>query len=569
MAPSREQIRELAAQAFGWDSLRPGQEEAVRAIAGGQDTLAVMPTGYGKSAVYQLAGLLRPGATVVVSPLLALQADQLAQIADLPAGPGAVAINSSRTARVNESAWRTVSKGDTEFVFLAPEQLAKDDVIEHLRQSDVSLFVVDEAHCVSAWGHDFRPDYLRLGTVIDRLGHPPTLALTATGAAPVREEIVERLAMRDPLVLTRGFDRPNLWLEVDRHAAEQDKREAILTSILGQEVPGLLYVATRRQTVEYAQTLEEHGVRAAAYHAGLRVGERERVHEAFRDDELDVVVATSAFGMGIDKPNVRFVLHAGVPESLDAYYQEVGRAGRDGDPALAQLHFRPEDLGLRRFFTSKHVDENAVRALIAVLEEADEPLRAAELGRRIDVSARKVSSLLGLLHDAAVVIRDRGGARLLKSFVTSTTKVGNTDDDASADTAPSVADAAVGLATEQAAMRQRIDASRLEMMRGYAETRGCRRQFLLGYFGEHLAEPCGRCDTCESGSAQEHLETRQGTEPSEESAGFDAQTRVQHVDWGPGTIMSSEADRITVFFEQEGYKVLTRAALEEVLLATP
>ncbi|SEC13134.1 ATP-dependent DNA helicase RecQ [Paramicrobacterium humi] len=536
-----ERARELAAEAFGWDELRSGQEDAITALAEGRDALCVMPTAYGKSAIYQVAGMLVAGQTVVVSPLLALQADQMAGIADAPDAPAAVAVNSAQSDSRNEDAWRSLAVGESEFIFLAPEQLAKAEVVERLRNSDVSLFVVDEAHCVSAWGHDFRPDYLRLGTIIERLGHPVTLALTATGAPPVREEIVERLGMREPLVLTRGFDRPNLWLGVTRHESEDDKREAVIDQVQELPKPGLVYVATRRAAEEYAQALAERGLRAAAYHAGLPAKERTRVHEAFLDDEIDVVAATSAFGMGIDKPNVRFVLHAAVTESLDSYYQEIGRAGRDGEPATIELHYRLEDLGLRRFFAAKHPDATVVRSIITALHTAERPVRNTDLAKAVDANPRKVSGLVGLLHDAAVVQRARGGIRLASGF-----------DGTAAD--------AARLADEQAQMRERIDESRIEMMRGYAETSGCRRQYLLGYFGERLDEPCGRCDSCDAGTSEAADAIADDPYP--------VQSRVRHVEWGEGVVMSTEDDRITVFFESEGYKVLAREAIAQNDLLT-
>ncbi len=542
MTTTVERARELAADAFGWDRLRNGQEDAIEALAAGRDTLCVMPTAYGKSAIYQIAGMLVEGATVVVSPLIALQLDQMDGLADAPDAPSAVAVNSAQSESRNEAAWETLAVGESEFVFLAPEQLAKAEVVDHLAEVGISLFVVDEAHCVSAWGHDFRPDYLRLGAVIERLGHPPTLALTATGAAPVRDEIVERLGFRDPLILTRGFDRPNLWLGVNRHESEDDKREAVIEQVTAQAAPGLVYVSTRRAAEEYAAALTERGLRAAAYHAGLPAKERTRVHEAFLDDALDVVAATSAFGMGIDKPNVRFVIHAAVTESLDSYYQEIGRAGRDGEPATIELHYRAEDLGLRRFFAARHPDADLVRAIVDALAGADGPVRNAELAKTVGANPRKVSGLVGLLHDAVVVERVHSGIRLSRRFEGS-------------------ADEAVALAESQADMRERIDESRIEMMRGYAETQGCRRQYLLGYFGEPLEQPCGNCDRCDAG-------TSEAAEVIENDP-FALQTRVRHAEWGDGVVMSTEDDRITVFFDSEGYKVLARTLIaEENLLET-
>ncbi len=256
---------------------------------------------------------------VVVSPLIALQEDQLGSINEALRPDAAVAINSSHSDADVAAAWRAVEHGNATFLFLAPEQLAKDDTVERLAAMDVALFVVDEAHCLSSWGHDFRPDYLTLGAVRERLGNPPVAALTATASPPVREEIVARLNMEDPLVLVRGFDRPNITLDVVRHQEDKGKRQAVLERVteLGAEGPGLLYAARRKDTEQYAAALVANGLRAEAYHAGRSAADRERIHEQFLDDRLNVVVATTAFGMGIDKPNVRFVIHADIPDSLD------------------------------------------------------------------------------------------------------------------------------------------------------------------------------------------------------------------------------------------------------------
>ena len=310
-----------------------------------------MPTGGGKSAVYQIPALLVPGPTVVVSPLIALQRDQVMALRKRIAG-SAVRANSEISRAAYREAFRAVRTGEAEFLFLAPEQLAKPETMAALRDAAPSIFVVDEAHCISSWGHDFRPDYLRLGEVIAELGHPTVIALTATAAPPVRAEIVERLRLREPELVVRGFDRPNIFLEVVHELDAAAKREAAVLRAAGSAKPGIVYVATRRAADEYAAELAEIGLAAAAYHAGLPVAERDRVQQEFMDGALDVVAATTAFGMGIDKADVRFVMHADVADSLDSYYQEIGRAGRDGAPALACLFYRPEDLGLRRFFAA-------------------------------------------------------------------------------------------------------------------------------------------------------------------------------------------------------------------------
>lgn len=559
-------LRLLAADTFALPHLRAGQLAGMRALVEGRDVLAVMPTGYGKSAIYQVAALqlhrslapekpagnpgepghARRGPAVVVSPLIALQEDQLDGLLETLGGEAAVAINSGHSdAEVNE-AWAAAERGDAVFIFLAPEQLAKTETVERLAALDVSLFVVDEAHCVSSWGHDFRPDYLRLGEVRAQLGNPPVVGLTATASPPVRDEIQQRLRMVDPLVLVHGFDRPNIRLEVVRHHKDKDKRRAVTRQVAGLKGPGLLYAATRKDTEAYAAELTALGLRAEAYHAGRKQSERDRVHEQFLDDGLDVVVATTAFGMGIDKPNVRFVIHADIPDSLDSYYQEIGRSGRDGQPASAVLHYRSEDLGLRKFFGTHAPDEESLMAVLQVLRAAGGPVKQKVLAEQTGFSPRRLTGLLNQLQETRAVRTGKRGIRL-----------------ESGAKLPAVVERAV----EHAEARQRVDRSRIEMMRGYAETDACRRQFLLGYFGEDLPEPCGNCDTCTDGSAYEEdyddaAAAAAGGEP------FPLQASVVHKEWGPGLVMRHEEDVITVLFEQEGYKTLSRQAVTDGKLLT-
>ncbi|MBC3760215.1 ATP-dependent DNA helicase RecQ [Quadrisphaera sp. RL12-1S] len=550
-------MERTARERFGFSQLRPGQGEAVESLLAGRDVLAVMPTGRGKSAVYQLAALWLPGPTVVVSPLIALQRDQVQALARTGVHD-AVAVNSSQSARENGAAWDALGTGDAEFVFLAPEQLARTDVRERLRALRPSLFVVDEAHCVSSWGHDFRPEYLRLGDVVAELTthdddgeqhRPVVCALTATAAPPVRREVVARLGMRDPEVVVQGFDRPNIFLEVVRETDGADAKRAVVVERAATAAkPGIVYVATRKDAEAYADDLSHLGLDVEAYHAGLSAEDRHWVHEAFTQGDLDVVVATSAFGMGIDKPDVRFVLHASVTDSLDSYYQEVGRAGRDGEPSLATLCYRPEDLGLQRFHAGGGPDEQALAQVAgAVHDGGGSPVPAADVRGAAGLTATRTTGLLNLLEQAGAVRVTRDGA----AWAEEGTAVG----------------AAVRAAVETAQERRRTDRSRLEMLRGYAETTGCRRQFLLAYFGERLDAPCGNCDTCASGSAAAVHAERASAASGAGSYGVD--DAVEHAAWGPGVVMSTDGDRITVLFEREGYKTLALAAVEKGHLLTP
>jgi ATP-dependent DNA helicase RecQ len=533
-------MRRIAEERFGWAALKPGQEEAIEAVVDGRDVLVVMPTGYGKSAVYQIAAHLLDGPTLVVSPLIALQADQVRHL-ERAAGEGAaVAVNSSQTDGANARAWESVAAGDAEFVFLAPEQLAKPEVLEELAGLDVSLFVVDEAHCVSSWGHDFRPDYLRLGAAVEALGRPRVVALTATGSAPVRDEVVERLGMHDPRVLVGGFDRPNIHLAVVRHEDAGAKEDAVVAAALDAEKPALVYVATRRDTEDLAERLRTERLRAAAYHGGLGARVRREVHESFLADGLDVVVATSAFGMGVDKPNVRAVVHGAITESLDAYYQEVGRSGRDGQPSDATLHYRAEDLGLRKFFASGRPREDRIRAVVAAMAARREPIPARAVAGELGLPLRAVTAIVNLLVEADAATASDDGVVVR----------GGLD-----------ADAALALVDEVVDRRKRVDESRLAMIRGYAETSRCRRAFLLEYFGAEVEEQCRNCDTCDSGAAFD-------SEEDGASGEYRPDQQVRHREWGDGRVMSVESDRMTVFFEEEGYRVLSLEAIRGGRLLT-
>jgi ATP-dependent DNA helicase RecQ len=529
----RRDLDAAARRVFGFDKLRPEQLEAMEAVLSGRDVLAIMPTGSGKSAIYQVPSVLIDGVTLVISPLIALQDDQIDGLERTDA-PTAVAINSRQRATENAHSWEAVQRREAHYVFLSPEQLAKSETLSRLASATVSLIVVDEAHCVSAWGHDFRPDYLRLADAIATLGSPPIVALTATASPVVRREIVERLRMRRPLVIATGFDRPNLRLEAERHLSGDDKRDAVLATVEKLSGPTLLYTATRKDAEMYADQLASRGRSAAAYHAGLRAADRDAVHRRFRDDEYEIVAATSAFGMGVDKPNVRAVVHASVPDSLDTYYQQVGRGGRDGHQAIALLFYRPEDLSLARYFTARHPDEDVLRCIYESLDETNRK-RMKQLQTDLDWDRRKVTNALNLLQQAGAVRSNR------KGFCT-------TGEDTST---------VVERALEVAKSSERFDRTRVEMMRGYAETQGCRRQFLLAYFGEHLGEPCGNCDRCRDGAAAM-------VEPARaEELPMPVNTEVVHKEWGPGVVMGAEGDRITVLFDEYGYRTLSLDVINE------
>lgn len=528
-AAARRKLCRVADEVFGWPDLREDQLTAMLPLTAGRDVLAVMPTGAGKSAIYQVPTLLLDGPALIVSPLTALHRDQVQHLAGT-AAPPAVAINAAQSAKATEQAWAALEDGTAGYLFLAPEQLAKTEVLDRVAALRPGLFVVDEAHCVAAWGHDFRPDYLRLAHAAERVGRPPVLALTATANGPVRADITRVLGLRDPATIVAGFDRPNLSLTVRTTRTADDRDAAVLDLVTTG--PALVYTATRRDTERLAAAFRQRGVDAAAYHAGMKAAERNAVHERFRADEVAVVVATSAFGMGIDKPGVRAVVHAAVPDSLDSYYQQVGRAGRDGDPAEAILCFRPEDLGLQRFLTGRRVDAEGLRALATALR-GDRAATLAELTAASGRSRRRTLNNLNLLEAAGQVEGTPDG------------RFRGTGADP---------DAAPELAAEIAERRRQFDRSRLETMRAYAETPLCRRQFLLGYFGEVREEPCGNCDSCLAGTAPpiEHVE-----------GPFPPGAAVRHPEFGDGEVVRREPETVTVLFTEAGHRSLSLPAIEE------
>ncbi len=357
---------------FGFDAFRPGQAEIVNAILGGRDVLAVMPTGSGKSLCYQLPALVRDGLTIVVSPLIALMRNQVAQLRGY--GVAAAALNSSNDAGENRAVVDGIAHGELRLVYVAPERLLKSETLDLLGRARVALLAVDEAHCISQWGHDFRPEYAALGKVQAALGGVQTVAFTATADAGTRADILAKLFTREPAVFVHGFDRPNLRLAMQPKASGRKQIADFITAHPGQS--GIVYCASRRKTEELAEFLRESGVKALPYHAGMEPAARSSNQDVFLQEDGIVMVATVAFGMGIDKPDVRFVLHADMPANIESYYQEIGRAGRDGLSADTLTLYGMGDVRLRRLQIDdseaseeqKRVDRQRLNALVSLCE---------------------------------------------------------------------------------------------------------------------------------------------------------------------------------------------------------
>ena len=510
--PGRAAIEELARKRLGFEQLRPGQLPAIQALAEGRDALAVLPTGAGKSAIYELAGLLRDGPTVVVSPLIALQDDQLAHLR--AAGLKAVLLNSQQ--RVGARAAALLASCDTDtFIFLSPEQLANEQTRETLRRAGPGLFAVDEAHLISQWGHDFRPDYMRLGAQAEAIGAPVRLALTATAAPPVRQEIIQRLGLRDPEVAIGDFDRPHIQLSVHRVLTQSDKQHELARAAGELAGPGIVYAATHASAQQAHDTLAAAGEPVVLYHAGLSARERHDAMAAFLDGSARIIAATVAFGMGIDKPDVRWVMHADPPPSLDAYYQEFGRAGRDDQPSQARLLYRYEDFETARHLTTRGVSGAAVEQAAASLA-AGEPIEA---GARQHIAALvRLADLGAATWPAGGDVRWTGAMSVAETLAASEAETGREDE---------------------------VERTRLTMMRRYADRAGCRRSFLLSYFGQDYPGPCGNCD-----NDLAHPQAAQSEVP------FEVGARVVSERWGEGTVQRYDGDGVTVLFDEHGYREL-------------
>ena len=487
---------------FGFREFLDAQEEVIDAILGGHDVLCVMPTGGGKSLCYQLPALMLEGVTVVVSPLIALMKDQVDALARR--GIDATLINSSLSPDEQQQRIRRLAAGEFKLVYIAPERFRSSSFVSALGRATISLFAIDEAHCISQWGHDFRPDYFRLHEALERLGNPQVAAFTATATPEVRADILTRLKLDAPREFVSGFARPNLKITVVAADGEAHKYER-LKALVRDYRTGIVYCATRKRVEAVSAELAAWGINAIAYHGGLDDAEREAAQNRFIRRECDVAVATNAFGMGIDRADIRFVAHFEIPGSVEAYYQEAGRAGRDGEPAVCELLFNHADTRVQEFFiegANPPIDlildtYDLLRSLAD--ERGEVVLPVKDLSDRMSGASKTndmaVSSALGILHRAGHIDRfDVPGSR------TRGTRIEK----------PKLSSRELELDRATLTEKERRDRAKLKAIVDWAYSRDCRQRAILRYFGEPDPARCGNCDNCLNTTLSER---RAGTEP--------------------------------------------------------
>ncbi|MBI4786447.1 MAG: RecQ family ATP-dependent DNA helicase [Chloroflexi bacterium] len=465
-------------QHFGFHSFRLGQRAAIEHALARRDALVVMPTGSGKSLCYQLPALLLDGTTLVISPLIALMKDQVDAL--VAANKRATFINSTLAPGEQRERIARLARGDYKIVYVAPERLRNSDFLRALANVRVALLAVDEAHCISQWGHDFRPDYMYLRDFIPHIGKPPVFALTATATPEVQNDILKQLGLAQAERIVTGFNRPNLSFTVRYAPSEPEKLRGLKALLSDPHCAGIIYTGTRREAEEVAEFVNDVAhVRAAHYHAGLDDDERTRAQDAFMRDETPVIVATNAFGMGVDKANIRFVIHYNLPATVEAYYQEIGRAGRDGRPARGVLLYSPQDRALQEWFIENDAPTRAeVENLYRLLPRGTHLVSPLDLQRQTGLIDSKLKIALRQLENAGALRRlgDERGTMLVQVIA-----LARLDLSASA--------------AEIERFRERKRQKLAQMIR-YAETDGCRRRFILDYFGDR--GPADAPDCCDN-----------------------------------------------------------------------
>ena len=483
---SPERLLQLAQERFGVEQFRPGQRELIEAVLRGENALGILPTGAGKSLTYQLPALLFGRPVLVVSPLISLMQDQQDKLTEL--NIPIAKLNSTLKTSEERELVEEMEDGSHELIYVTPERLENPHYLELLKQQRISLFVVDEAHCVSQWGHDFRPAYLGLRDAVRELGRPSVLALTATVTPENIDDILKQLGIEGARVIQLGVERKNLLMEVRRTPRAGQKREYLLSLLAEEQGVGIVYVATVKKAEELHRALESAGINAGLYHGKLKAKQREETQRRFMADELKVIVATNAFGLGIDKPDLRFVIHYNFPASLEAYCQEAGRAGRDGNPARVVLLYRLEDKRLQKYFLggkypsreeSMRVIEQ-LRGLIKAGREG-EGIGIAALACASEISERRVKVTVAQLESAGIVQRAQNRVLPLRDVR------GREELDSLLDAYES---------------RRKSDRERLEILMHYAQTPRCRTHFINSYFGEQSEASCDHCDNCRDPNVQ-------------------------------------------------------------------
>ena len=534
-----KKIHRLLRSVFGVERLRAGQQEVIDSVLEGRDTLAIMPTGSGKSLCYQIPASLLPGSTVVVSPLISLMKDQLEKLSSL--GITAVQLNSSLSRAEEQEAIATIEAGGKAIIFCTPERLATPDFLALLSATPPSLVVIDEAHCISQWGHDFRPAYLEIAAALRALGRPPVLALTATATDEVVGDIGAQLDTRKLHIVNTGIYRENLRYRVIQVTNADEKQDEVLRLLRETQGVGIVYAATVKAVEALTERLQELGESVTCYHGKLPARERKEHQDLFMRGERRIMVATNAFGMGIDKPDTRFVIHLQVPANLEAYYQESGRAGRDGLPADCTLLYFQEDKRLQQFFLAKHYPTATELAAI-VLEAQELPATFAFdalAGRLPEFSDGHLKVCLKLLKDGKLLRQDRKLGYGLKAATANT---------------PSYAQ------LEQIYIeKQERDRQSLEQMVAYAQSGFCRWKLLLDYFGDAGGfERCCTCDNCLSPPAVSAPITLDESSPLGELMSAEAPpvpmiavgSRVRVPRFDIGTVLSVAGDQVTIEFPE-------------------